>query len=37
MTINGPGSAALTINGGGLGPGAAGLRTLVISNGRRGH
>ncbi len=32
LTITGPGSALLTVNGGGLGVGAVGLRTLVISN-----
>ena len=33
VTINGPGSALLTINGGGLSAGAVGLRAMLISNG----
>ena len=32
VVINGPGSALLTINGGGLGAAASGLRTLFFSN-----
>ena len=32
VVINGPGSALLTINGGGLGTAPIGLRTLVVSN-----
>ena len=32
VVITGPGSALLTINGGGLGVAAAGLRTLLVSN-----
>jgi len=32
VAINGPGSALLTINGGGLGAAAIGLRTLLVSN-----
>jgi len=34
MTIVGPGSGALTINGGGLGAGAIGRRSLVVSDGQ---
>ena len=33
LSITGPGSNLLTINGGGLSSGAAGLRLMVISNG----
>jgi hypothetical protein len=33
VVINGPGSALLTINGGGLGATAIGQRTLIVSNG----
>ncbi len=32
VIITGPGSALLTVNGGGLGAGTIGLRTLVVSN-----
>lgn len=32
VTINGPGSTSLTINGGGLAPGSVGLRAMLVSN-----
>ncbi len=32
VTINGPGRDQLIVNGGGLSPGAAGMRTLLVSN-----